>query len=904
MGSETSGSGRSRFSRLSWADVISAMVATAAIYLGVIGVGAHESRPWVTVPFWGLAFSAGLTALCGRLARPSRFGAPLPGTLMILALGTFGLAWSALATPASLDRWSYSIRLLSLASAYALGLAGLHLGRCGLESGVVTMFALAMLGLLEAVLVLVQGPGGSGTYANHAHLAGLLEVLLPLAMAIWMDPRGGPFKRALGGAAFGVGVVAVALSLSRGGWAAAGLAVLATGLAVAWDRRAPAISAALLALLVLALGWTLVAGEAVLDRRLATLRPERLSSDQWKRTRLWNASLRLWRESPVYGVGLGNFRRAFPRVREPGIVMAPRNSHNDYLQFLCEAGLAGGVVSVMLPLSLLGILHLRRRSDRRRRRRLYVVAIQAGVLGFAAHSLVDFNAQIPANLGLVCLLGGLGVGVSEDAVGERRKRKRSRSAPGGEPFPWPRGAAALSVICVGGVAVFGARLIWYQELRNRAEVTLASGAVREAVVLARRAAGVGAADPEAFELLARAHLELASALDPEHRPPEMAAARAALRAGQALAPIVPRDLVLAARASSGTTEALALLERANELGPNDPTVLFALAAARSAAGSTAEAEEALREGLAAFPPGQRPLQVIAGLAGKARSLGWIVRAIPEDFTEAMALLAGRCEANGEVEVAAALWARACLGAPTEISLRKGRGLFLARQGRFAEALGDLEFVRKAQAAPEKALELVTYDCLSRTAQLERADAVLDKALERWPEEVGFWKAKVERLRGEPAAEALKDTLEMVSKRFKRSPIGPLGLGDLLAARGRQDADRSVLRKAAESYREALRRTPGLAAARDRLADVYLDLGDRDRALALITRGGSQEGMSARQLALLAEHHLQGGRFPDALRILRAAAQAEIQGGVEAQAMVDAWVRAIVGQAVRLAQVGS
>ena len=66
-------------------------------------------------------------------------------------------------------------------------------------------------------------------------------------------------------------------------------------------------------------------------------------------------------------------------------------AHNDYLQVLLDLGLVG--VSLVFP--LLAIVF--RRALARADRSPLDLALLGSLLGLAAHALVDFNWQIPAN---------------------------------------------------------------------------------------------------------------------------------------------------------------------------------------------------------------------------------------------------------------------------------------------------------------------------------------------------------------------------------------------------------------------------------------------------------------------------------------------------------------------------
>ena len=59
------------------------------------------------------------------------------------------------------------------------------------------------------------------------------------------------------------------------------------------------------------------------------------------RVRLWQTALRIWRDHPLFGAGLGSFKTQFPIYKVPGVYMATGHPHNDLLNILVHSGLLG-----------------------------------------------------------------------------------------------------------------------------------------------------------------------------------------------------------------------------------------------------------------------------------------------------------------------------------------------------------------------------------------------------------------------------------------------------------------------------------------------------------------------------------------------------------------------------------
>jgi tetratricopeptide (TPR) repeat protein len=136
--------------------------------------------------------------------------------------------------------------------------------------------------------------------------------------------------------------------------------------------------------------------------------------------------------------------------------------------------------------------------------------------------------------------------------------------------------------------------------------------------------------------------------------------------------------------------------------------------------------------------------------------------------------------------------------------------------------------------------------------------------------------------------------------FDKSPLGPLELAELLRERGTTTQDRRLLREACSRYREALERSPGLPEAISRLASLYLELGDAERAQALLETLADETRAETGDLVLLARRYLELGRVQAALRVARQAEAGDpglrIDGKPVARWIKDAAVREAVSRA--------
>lgn len=120
----------------------------------------------------------------------------------------------------------------------------------------------------------------------------------------------------------------------------------------------------------------------------------------------WKVALSIARDYWLTGVGLGNFSTIYPvyQYLGAGDVQA---AHNDYLQFLCETGVAGlaAFLAFWIYLLVQGARRVLGVPDRREQ--LLMTAMLAGVLAFMIHAIVDFPFVNPSLAFFEYLLGGL-----------------------------------------------------------------------------------------------------------------------------------------------------------------------------------------------------------------------------------------------------------------------------------------------------------------------------------------------------------------------------------------------------------------------------------------------------------------------------------------------------------------
>jgi O-antigen ligase len=242
---------------------------------------------------------------------------------------------------------------------------------------------------------------GSGTYICPNHLAGFLEMLLPLAVAYAIVGRGKPLTKILVAYAALVMTAGIAVTASRGSWVAASIALAGLTLLLLANRsfRIPA-----LVLLVLLIGGGLFASTKTdfFKRRFTHAG----DVDMNARLALWNSAARMWRDHVWFGVGPGHYDLRFRSYRPLTVQLRPDRAHNEYVNLIADWGVTGGViVAAALGLLAVGVVKVWKNvqrdggtfSSNQSDKFAFVLGATGGLFALALHSIVDFNLHIPAN---------------------------------------------------------------------------------------------------------------------------------------------------------------------------------------------------------------------------------------------------------------------------------------------------------------------------------------------------------------------------------------------------------------------------------------------------------------------------------------------------------------------------
>jgi O-antigen ligase len=247
----------------------------------------------------------------------------------------------------------------------------------------------------------------SGTYICPNHLAGLIGMVLPMALSLTLAGRISHVARLLLGYATLLLVAGLAVTVSRAGWLAGALAVATLLLVLAREKKFT-ITLALAATVLFAAGYFFYNNSDIARKRAAAISANVATADQDNRSHYWSTAVKIWETSPLWGVGGGHYDHRYRAVRPPSDRAQGRPGwvHNDYLNTLTDYGVAGLLLVLATPILVVaGIIKswrfIRRSPDgsgkRAGNKTATVLGYATALVAIAVHSFFDFNLHIPAN---------------------------------------------------------------------------------------------------------------------------------------------------------------------------------------------------------------------------------------------------------------------------------------------------------------------------------------------------------------------------------------------------------------------------------------------------------------------------------------------------------------------------
>ena len=403
---------------------------------------------------------------------------PLPGFVLRFLSPEAGIVWekswpaaSLVGNESKVEYWlslapySYPVRMsiirLTVYGLFFLGLIRVLNSQKRIE---LTISLILAMGCFEALYGLIQAYSGSpqvlwfksgagrnaaGTYINRNHFAGFMAMGMLLAAAysaaLSERKRKKPLTRKLktsfrarisqflsgeqllnkrililfAGVVMGIGLV---FSASRGGIISAAGALLCMSLFFVFKKGQRRKGIIFLILFLITSVYALDIGVDYVVGRFKTI-----DKSYEYRGRLAKKSIEMYEDYKVAGVGVGNFKYAYPKyqaVEDKKTFV--RFAHNDWAQFLSEAGIIG---MVLLLVCISYYLYLSIRLWRKREDPFAVCLGMAPIAVLTAigiHSFSDFNLHIPANFMILVAIMAIGYAALHLERHSRRDRMNYR----------------------------------------------------------------------------------------------------------------------------------------------------------------------------------------------------------------------------------------------------------------------------------------------------------------------------------------------------------------------------------------------------------------------------------------------------------------------------------------------
>jgi O-antigen ligase len=243
----------------------------------------------------------------------------------------------------------------------------------------------------------------TSTFGNPNHFGGYLEMAIPLTLGLAFTGLNKP-QRMFMILFAGILMSALILSLSRGGWISTFVGLLFMGSVsigkrlISFDRR-----------WILSFGGLLFCLAIVFLSSRANVEEARsvtaMQADASLLSRLsvWKSSLAMIKDHPLLGTGPGTFSSFFTQYQPPSFHTRFYRAHNQYLQFVSEAGIF--IIPIILWLvSQFYINGFEKMNHPSRLVRGTTLGAMSGVTAALFHSMFDFTLKIPANALLFVIL--------------------------------------------------------------------------------------------------------------------------------------------------------------------------------------------------------------------------------------------------------------------------------------------------------------------------------------------------------------------------------------------------------------------------------------------------------------------------------------------------------------------
>jgi O-antigen ligase len=289
--------------------------------------------------------------------------------------------------------------------------------------------AIIIMGFLMSIFYLMRyfGAPAPRGFINSDHFSAYLGMIIPLSLGFLFapslssdtrpsakSPRKGTTSDIRPLLFFFALIMSAALffTMSRGGMFSFIAALLFIALLVSTRRSMKNKGWLILAItvfIVLIVAWL---GATPVVERILSFKAEIASRYFGGRLPIWQGTLSIIRDYPIFGTGLGTFNYIFPKYQPLAIINKHYTyAHSDVLELLSETGIIG--FSLVVACGLWSAAYLFRRY--RQRHDPWVVGMS--LCGFGSltaifiYSFTDFNLHIPANAVVLAVILALFVSI-------------------------------------------------------------------------------------------------------------------------------------------------------------------------------------------------------------------------------------------------------------------------------------------------------------------------------------------------------------------------------------------------------------------------------------------------------------------------------------------------------------
>jgi O-antigen ligase len=406
-----------------------------AIFCLLVGLIIITAIPYGTVePWWKAAFVCAVFAICIsaiieslRSSSSQISGSPVLLPMFALSALAFaqtfslgGPTWNAISADPYQTRF-FVLQMIALA--VFLGL----LYRYASTEGRIRVLVYTVLGVAVAsavfgilrhtaqhntgfILPLLKQNQGYGQFINKNHFAYLMEMAFGLGLGMLLS-GGVKRDRVLIYVALLLPIwTGLVLANSRGGILAMLTQIVVAALLLLNSKqnqlpniaRFVVLKAFLVVILIagVLLGTLWVGGDRLASNFEAAgsefSQDVSTTREGVSRNEIWRASLKMFGAHPISGVGFGAYWIGITAYHNASGLMTPQEAHNDYLEILSSGGIIGFAIAVWFGLAVIRMVRKNLSVDTGYQRAIRFGAV-LGIVGVAAHSLVDFGLHILAN---------------------------------------------------------------------------------------------------------------------------------------------------------------------------------------------------------------------------------------------------------------------------------------------------------------------------------------------------------------------------------------------------------------------------------------------------------------------------------------------------------------------------